>query len=465
MAPLAVSVTSSLVSLMHRLVALELIIAAQAVDLRGGPEHARRRHRPRLRRRPRVRRQPDRRDRVERRRRGLATLVGDGQLARRVARVAGARPACPSTSRPGSDARGSAAARGRAARARSASSPATLTVAELAERRRDADQHRLPAARRSSSSTDSCSAGRTGRSRSERGWSRSGGPPRRRLRERLVEPARDVMEQLSRELGETAILTAPCGLEGIVLHVVETEQPLGPALLRAVPARADAPRRLRQDPRRIPRRPASASGCSRRSGRRRWPRPGADPRRGFAFTAGELDPGAAGLAVPILDRRGRIAAGLSVAGPIERSRPARRAYDRSWRRRRRRSSATYRAQGVNRAPFAPARVSGWIGRRARLERNDVRAPATGTDERANGPSVAVTVGRRLRGAVRSRNSCHRPRVGKHAEKGHDLDVPARPGGAQPRRAVERRLRARGDHGGAVRVPACRRCGSRCRSRW
>ena len=38
MAPLAVSTTSTLVSLAHRLVALELIVAAQAVDLRGGPE-------------------------------------------------------------------------------------------------------------------------------------------------------------------------------------------------------------------------------------------------------------------------------------------------------------------------------------------------------------------------------------------------------------------------------------------
>jgi histidine ammonia-lyase len=37
MAPLAVSATSDLVSLAHRLVALELMIAAQAVDLRGGP--------------------------------------------------------------------------------------------------------------------------------------------------------------------------------------------------------------------------------------------------------------------------------------------------------------------------------------------------------------------------------------------------------------------------------------------
>ena len=38
MAPLSVRTTSRLVSLMHRIVALELIIGAQAVDLRGGPE-------------------------------------------------------------------------------------------------------------------------------------------------------------------------------------------------------------------------------------------------------------------------------------------------------------------------------------------------------------------------------------------------------------------------------------------
>jgi DNA-binding IclR family transcriptional regulator len=40
--------------------------------------------------------------------------------------------------------------------------------------------------------------------------------------------------------------------------------------------------------------------------------------QGFAFTVGELDAGAAAVAAPILDRRGRIAAGLSVAGPEQR---------------------------------------------------------------------------------------------------------------------------------------------------
>jgi IclR family KDG regulon transcriptional repressor len=39
---------------------------------------------------------------------------------------------------------------------------------------------------------------------------------------------------------------------------------------------------------------------------------------GFAFTVGELDEGAAAVAAPILDRRGRLVAGLSIAGPAQR---------------------------------------------------------------------------------------------------------------------------------------------------
>ena len=44
------------------------------------------------------------------------------------------------------------------------------------------------------------------------------------LRERIVEPAAAVMAELSEEVGETVILTAPCALEAIVLHVVEAER-------------------------------------------------------------------------------------------------------------------------------------------------------------------------------------------------------------------------------------------------
>ncbi len=138
------------------------------------------------------------------------------------------------------------------------------------------------------------------------------------LQERLVEPARLVMEELSGQVGETAILTAPCGLEGIVLHVVETDRHsvrLSYALYRRAPmhrgasgkilaAYLDPPERARllQD-----------VGSARLAGELDRIR-----RAGFVYTIGELDAGAAGLAAPILDRRSRIAAGLSIAGPTER---------------------------------------------------------------------------------------------------------------------------------------------------
>ena len=101
MAPLAVSTTSALVSLAHRLIALELIIAAQAIDLRGGPERlGRGTSRAYALVREFARTLTDETEwnaNVE----GLATLVGDGGLARRVAPVAGSRPALSEHSSPG----------------------------------------------------------------------------------------------------------------------------------------------------------------------------------------------------------------------------------------------------------------------------------------------------------------------------------------------------------------------------
>jgi DNA-binding IclR family transcriptional regulator len=138
------------------------------------------------------------------------------------------------------------------------------------------------------------------------------------LRERLVDPAREVMAELCEQLGETALLTAPCGLEGMVLHSVETERHsvrLSYTLYRRAPmhrgasgkilaAYLDGPERERLLD------AVGSAQLDRELNRIR--------REGFAFTVGELDAGAAALAVPILDRRGRIAAGLSVAGPAER---------------------------------------------------------------------------------------------------------------------------------------------------
>lgn len=138
------------------------------------------------------------------------------------------------------------------------------------------------------------------------------------LRERLVEPARNVMNELSEQVGETALLTAPCGLEGIVLHVVETERHsvrLSYTLYRRAPMHLGASGKI-------------LAAYLDDSERERLLRAVGLPtlgdelaqirRAGFVFTAEELDVGAAALAAPILDRRGRVAAGLSIAGPAER---------------------------------------------------------------------------------------------------------------------------------------------------
>jgi IclR family KDG regulon transcriptional repressor len=139
-----------------------------------------------------------------------------------------------------------------------------------------------------------------------------------RLRERLVAPAAPVMERLSEEVGETAILTAPCGLDAIVLHVVEAELHsvrLTYTLFRRAPMHRGASGKILaaflETPDRV--RLLQAAGQPELAGALERIR--ADR---LAATDGELDLGAAAVAAPIFDRRGRIAAGISVAGPRER---------------------------------------------------------------------------------------------------------------------------------------------------
>lgn len=101
MAPLAVRATSQLVGLMHRLLAIELVVAAQGVDLRGGPERLGegtrlayelvREHAPTLTDETEWNVDLD----------GLATVVGDGELQRRVAARVGGRRALSEHEAPG----------------------------------------------------------------------------------------------------------------------------------------------------------------------------------------------------------------------------------------------------------------------------------------------------------------------------------------------------------------------------
>jgi len=138
------------------------------------------------------------------------------------------------------------------------------------------------------------------------------------LRERVVEPAAAVMEELSEEVGETVILTAPCALEAIVLHVVEAERHsvrLSYAQFRRGPMHRGASGKVLAaflEPAER-RRLVDAVGDSGLDAELEAVR-----RDGIAVTAAELDEGAAAVAAPILDRRGRLVAGLSVAGPAER---------------------------------------------------------------------------------------------------------------------------------------------------
>jgi DNA-binding IclR family transcriptional regulator len=138
------------------------------------------------------------------------------------------------------------------------------------------------------------------------------------LHERLVAPATAPMEELSHQVGESVILTAPCGLEAIVLHAVETERHsvrLSYPRFRRAPMHRGASGKVLA----AYLEPAELERLLAAAGRPDLLDELEEIRaNGFAFTAGELDPGAAAVAAPILDRRGRILAGLSMAGPEQR---------------------------------------------------------------------------------------------------------------------------------------------------
>jgi IclR family KDG regulon transcriptional repressor len=138
------------------------------------------------------------------------------------------------------------------------------------------------------------------------------------LRQRLVEPAAPVMERLSEQVGETAILTAPCGLEAIVLHVVEAELHsvrLTYARFRRAPMHRGASGKILAAFLEVSERERLVASSGQPELAAALGQIRADR---LAATDGELDQGAAAVAAPIFDRRGRIAAGISVAGPRER---------------------------------------------------------------------------------------------------------------------------------------------------
>ena len=139
------------------------------------------------------------------------------------------------------------------------------------------------------------------------------------LRQWLIDPAVPVMEQLASEHGETVILTAPCGLEAIALHVVETTKPvrLSHATYRRAPMYLGASGKVLAaylEPAERDRLLAALDDDTLAGALEQI------RARGYVITSDELDEGATGIAAPLLDPRGRLLAGLSIAGPTERMR-------------------------------------------------------------------------------------------------------------------------------------------------
>jgi DNA-binding IclR family transcriptional regulator len=148
----------------------------------------------------------------------------------------------------------------------------------------------------------------------------------------LLEPARGIMRAVASEHDETALLTAPAGRCAIGLDAVEPPRPVrlsfgrwrvapmhlgasGKVLLAHLPARA-AERVLAAVDHGL-----TASGQPVDVARLRHEL--ADVReRGVVVTHGELDRGVSGVAAPVLGPRGRLLAGLTLAGPTERLIPS-----------------------------------------------------------------------------------------------------------------------------------------------
>jgi DNA-binding IclR family transcriptional regulator len=139
------------------------------------------------------------------------------------------------------------------------------------------------------------------------------------------------MRALAAEHGETAILTAPTGVQAIGLASIESPvhaMRLTYGRWRLAPMHLGASGKVllaHLDEPAIARVLAAA-----RAGGNGRPldvdllraQLAAIRRDGWVVTHGELDEGATAAAAPVLDARGRLVAGLSLAGPTPRMRPA-----------------------------------------------------------------------------------------------------------------------------------------------
>lgn len=147
----------------------------------------------------------------------------------------------------------------------------------------------------------------------------------------LRNAARPYLRELAAETGESAFLLVVQGTSAVVVEVQESQSPLRLTLPVGTPWPLHAGASNRVLLAFLP--PAQQEEVLRRPLRRITPRTITDAdrlrrelarvrRRGFAYSVGELTPGVAAVAVPVLVQ-GKLLGGLTVAGPEGRLTPGR----------------------------------------------------------------------------------------------------------------------------------------------
>jgi DNA-binding IclR family transcriptional regulator len=136
------------------------------------------------------------------------------------------------------------------------------------------------------------------------------------------------MEELTAQIGETTLLTVVSGVQAVCIESTESRQAIQLSFQRGrvMPLWAGASAKVLLaylDPQ------TQARVLEQLDDQRYANGEQVDPRalrrqldticaQGYAFTDSEVDPGVHAVAVPVLDSRGRLLAGLSIAGPSDR---------------------------------------------------------------------------------------------------------------------------------------------------
>lgn len=152
-----------------------------------------------------------------------------------------------------------------------------------------------------------------------------------RIHRDVVPAASPVMIALTAEAQQTSLLTMRAGLSALCVHAVESPQPISLSFApgRLLPLLGGASGRVLLPwlPNRVLNSLLDRNGAMKDAQGRSFTAHDLETyiaqarRDGYVMTTGEVDPGVAAIAAPVLLGDGRLWAGLSIAGPIEQFSP------------------------------------------------------------------------------------------------------------------------------------------------